>query len=476
MARTNTPKYLERMKSGAYRVSIPVPKHLQEALKKTRIKKALDTHSVAEASERSHAVIHEVISFLNKVENGSIPSPTSARAIASAWSDNDLTEIALEMRQDLERHTTGTDAYEQALEAIQITADSLRGDLIGIDVDDHLQEEIAVYDEKRQTKSAAFHALATGRSTPADIKVDTFLSLMKWNARTKKDFERAFGLLRDWCHQKKVNFKLENINRKTASLFVEHLASNEERKLTNRTINKYVSSINQYWHWLEKRDYLAANEASPWIGQTLAKDRVTEDERERPFTDEEITRLFSKLPPQSYLRDAMAIGALTGARLDAIICLKRKDITEDKCFRFKPQKKENASRKVPIHSALTSLVARLGDGKGPEEDLFPECPPVNDATPQERSSPASKAFTRFRRSVEVMDAVEGKRRDRVNFHSFRRWFITKAYQAKIPEVTIQRVVGHKPQSVTAGVYLGDLTVDQLRECVEAVQLPAAVPL
>jgi integrase len=201
---------------------------------------------------------------------------------------------------------------------------------------------------------------------------------------------------------------------------------------------------------------------------------VTEDERERPFTDEEISRLFGKVPPQPYLRDAMAIGALTGARLDAIICLKRKDITDDKCFRFKPQKKENASRKVPIHSALFSLVERLCDGKRPEDDLFPECPPVDDSTPQERSSPASKAFTRFRRSVDVMDAVEGKRRDRVNFHSFRRWFITKAFQAKIPEVTIQRVVGHKPQSVTAGVYLGDLTVDQLRECVEAVNLPAGV--
>lgn len=84
--------------------------------------------------------------------------------------------------------------------------------------------------------------------------------------------------------------------------------------------------------------------------------------------------------------------------------------------------------------------------------------------------PAVKAFTYYRKTLGVTDAVEGKRRDRVNFHSFRRWFVTKAIQAGQPELTVQIVVVHKPQSVAASVPWG-LSLEQLTECVEAVKLP-----
>lgn len=107
-----------------------------------------------------------------------------------------------------------------------------------------------------------------------------------------------------------------------------------------------------------------------------AKVQPKEDEKERPFTDDKMVKLFSGQPNQSYLKDVMLIGALTGARIDAIIGLKRKDITEDGNIRFKPQKREKASRMVPIHSALKSTMERLVDGKQPDDDPFPECPPV----------------------------------------------------------------------------------------------------
>jgi hypothetical protein len=42
---------------------------------------------------------------------------------------------------------------------------------------------------------------------------------------------------------------------------------------------------------------------------------------------------------------------------------------------------------------------------------------------------ASNEFTEYRRSVGVEEVVKGRRRSLVNFHSFRRYFITKAEQA-----------------------------------------------
>jgi integrase len=65
----------------------------------------------------------------------------------------------------------------------------------------------------------------------------------------------------------------------------------------------------------------------------------------------------------------------------------------------------------------------------------------------------------------------GKRRSRVNFHSFRRWFITMAERADQPESIIAVVVGHKRASMTLGVYSGGPLMEQARRCVEAVSLP-----
>lgn len=53
-----------------------------------------------------------------------------------------------------------------------------------------------------------------------------------------------------------------------------------------------------------------------------------------------------------------------------------------------------------------------------------------DASPsQQRSNKAGKAFKSYREKLGVRDKVQGVRRSRVNFHSFRRWFITEAERA-----------------------------------------------
>lgn len=70
--------------------------------------------------------------------------------------------------------------------------------------------------------------------------------------------------------------------------------------------------------------------------------------------------------------------------------------------------------------------------------------------------------------------VPGKRRSLVNFHSFRRWFITKAERADQPESIIAVVVGYKRQGMTLGRYSAGPLMEQARRCVEAVQLPHPV--
>jgi hypothetical protein len=55
----------------------------------------------------------------------------------------------------------------------------------------------------------------------------------------------------------------------------------------------------------------------------------------------------------------------------------------------------------------------------------------------ERYMPLSKRFNRYRKDLGVHEQDEGKRQSRVDFHSFRRWLITKADQADIPPHIIE---------------------------------------
>lgn len=437
-----------------------MPRDMVKIIGKTRLKRSLETHSQAEAERRKHAVVAEFLAMIEAARAGRLPKVVvTGIAATPSMSSKDLTSLALDLRASLQSQEGNSEATELETEGIYQVAEKIRGKEVAVDE----ETDSPIFDRQSEEKAGQFLRVALGKETPVREPLDLFHAQVKWSPRTKSDSSRAIAALEDWCKKCRLPFVIEAITRRRAGQFIGDLAASTERPLTNRTINKYLSCLSQFWFWLEN--------SSPWSRQSLPKVQPVEDEKERPFTDEEMIKLFAGEPNQSYLKDVMLIGALTGARIDAIVSLKRKDITDSGNFRFKPQKRERGSREVPIHSALKSIVERLMDGKRPDDDLFPECPPVAADKPQERSMPAVKAFTYYRRTIGVTDAVEGKRRDRINFHSFRRWFVTKAIQAGQAELTVQIVVGHKPQSVVAGVYLGGLTMEQMAECVEAVKLP-----
>ena len=131
--------------------------------------------------------------------------------------------------------------------------------------------------------------------------------------------------------------------------------------------------------------------------------------------------------------------------------------------------------KWAVVAELKAIIDRAGrEGKHGADDLFPEYPvPKRSTSQRERSFRASNEFTEYRRSVGVEEVVPGCRRSLVNFHSFRRYFITKAEQADQMEHIIAVVVGHKRTGMTLGRYSGGPLLEQARRCVEAVRLPWA---
>ena len=90
---------------------------------------------------------------------------------------------------------------------------------------------------------------------------------------------------------------------------------------------------------------------------------------------------------------------------------------------------------------------------------------------RERSFKTSNHFMEYRKLCGVSHDVPGKRRSLVNFHSFRRWFISRLEQADVPGNLIAGIAGHKNGTITLDVYSEGPLMRSARRAVAKVKLP-----
>jgi integrase len=294
--------------------------------------------------------------------------------------------------------------------------------------------------------------------------VDKWLAEKPMKPRQQTDYRRAVVKLEGWLGSHKLPATVEGCTRRVAGRYVTEVFV--EAGVNPRTANKDISCLSSYWVWLERKGIVGEN---IWTKQSLAKREPKKNEAKRPYTDEEMKTLFTGKTTQ-LLKDMMATAALSGMRVEEIARLTVGDIYKN-CFDITEAKTKAGVRMVPIHPALNGIITRRTQGKGPKDPLFPELPIPKEGSPIERSQKVVKSFTTYRRKVGVDDVPEGARQSRVDFHSFRRWFITKAEQAQQPVHFIEALVGHKRTGMTLGRYSGGPLVQQFRDCVQAVQLP-----
>jgi integrase len=302
-------------------------------------------------------------------------------------------------------------------------------DPTGLLLHDHLEALEAKHGER---VAMEFADRAYGKATPIGEHLPAFLvSRGELKADTRKRHEAAVKNLSAWLKGEGLPATIQAVDRRTAVAYVDQLSPGHPDP----------QRLSLIWEWMVKREHATAD---PWRDlQAAPRARV---EPERAWTDSEMRQLLDG-PCSPSLRLLMEVGALTGARLDAIINMR---VVGDTII-LPAQKKERGPRTIPLHSHLKEALA---DFKGWQWT---------------NSGAASALFVLYRRKVLGPDPV-GRRRAVANFHSFRRWFISQAERAGIDERIISDVVGHARRSMT-GRYSAGATMEQMRVCVEAVKLP-----
>ncbi len=404
---------------GSIRVVVKVPPKLQDVVGKKRLRALLGTKKPLEAEALKWPVIAELKRQIAHAKSGA----------AKGASTPSYVETALAIRDELRaarkgRHPTGL-SEDTMDEIIDMTVDRI--------MEQHGPQRATVFDD-----------VARGRATPLDTYKNDWLQRLR-SGRTKEAWGRALDKLSAWCAKNDFPETLEAVTPEVAG---DYVTKQFERKGVRRgTANKDIGALSSYWNYLVEK---SKAERNPWEKKRLKKEppSITSDIdlSKRPFTSEEATALIIGITDRT-TADMQAISALSGMRISEIAALRVKHVSGQKVT-VPGTKTANARRVIPIHPALASLMQRRTEGKDADDYLIEELPDqLSDR--RSRAAPVSQAFTRYRRNLGVDDRVSGISQSRIDFHSWRRWFIQQAGQAFMQTPgcgftpwTIADVVGH----------------------------------
>lgn len=451
-------------RGSKFYVSVRVPESLRGVVtggRQTHIRRSLKTTKEAEALRRFPLVLAEIkgqLEAARRDESGALkgrtpPKPTIDQE--AAWWRERLISVGVDPAAAMSDDGFNRHVYDVLGEPIGGRWDGDR--------------EHPVYDPQRDAASHTLVDLVTGRRVPVMTELERFIANKRADGKMTPKYEdrarRTVQSLSEWLADRQKD-SLGAVDRREAGLYAEHLSS---LHTSPQTVTSRLSVLSSYWRWMERRGLAREN---PWRDQAPEKRTAPTDADKRPFTDLEVAALLSGTT-YTTLHDLMRIAALSGLRIEEIAQLTVRDCA-DGLFNVRVAKTKAGVRRVPIHTALAPIIARRSQGKDPSAFLIEELVPVGSGR---RSAKASERFTAYRRQLGLDERGEGQRQSDIDFHSWRRWFTTKAEGAGQEPHIISAVVGHTlgRQGTTLSVYSGGPSVEQMRAVVESVRLPPGIP-
>lgn len=453
-----------------YWVRVSVPPLLVKPLGVGReVKRSLRTHDLATAVTRRDDAVASIKAAFSLAQRGNF---LAARQALWGWQDpaeTNLTQRAIATRADLASIAESSPELAEML--LAMAKENVVGPPLG-----HGQNGEPYYDHASLKAAQAFEEIASGKATPISALLDEWLDLSPVAARTKVKRRRELERFCAWLEEGGGLATVERVTAKVAGKYVNGVLIGETKRAGRepkaQTVNSAVSALSTFWQWLNDQGHA---EQQPWARKRMkqrAEHQRDEDTRARPWTDDELAKLLTVGP--QLMRDLVRFAALTGMRQSEIACLRVEDVArldDGLWVTIRRAKTKAGRRRVPIHPDLVQLIEGRCDGKAGDAPLFDDIRKKRKQF-EERGASVATEFAALIRTHELADIPAGERQSRTNFHSLRRWFVTKAEQAGQPPHVIASVVGHSRQGLTLGLYSGGPSDQQLRACVEAVKLPS----
>lgn len=424
-------------------------------LKVSHLQTALNTGHYAEAVRRLPVVVRDLRLQLEQHRSPQAKPPRVSVDERAAW---------WRARIEAAGRLPSEGVPETMLPEWEAELEERLGPVIG--ADEHAPGRPVHANEEEGVRLAG---LVFGKVLPVDAELERFIAEQVRTVRYADRHRRAVARLKAWMLETLGTDDLRRVTRRSAGEFYDHLLN---AGVATATANSLTSSLVVYWRWMDRRIGIEGN---PWVGQTRRARAGEAVADKRPFTDDEVARLLSG-PTYGTLHDLMRIAALSGMRISEIARL-TVETSADGVFRVTEGKTASSVREVPIHPDLKRLVDQRRCGKTEDVRLFDELKD-SPSRKKEISAKASERFTEYRRKLGIDSRAEGQRQSDVDFHSFRRWFVTKAEMAGQPPHLISAVVGHVEgrKGMTLGTYSGGPSRKQREAVVAAVRLPKGAPV
>ena len=423
-------------------VRVTVPRALRAIVGAREIVRSLKTHDLRDASRKKHAVLAQIADVLSRAERGNSLEPASPAYLLQVAKDTRAAVRAGEItEQDAAANIDhATDEHLQAA-ARKFGIDERTGDPLL-----STSQERAVVQANRIVADDSFHLLSDLLETYLkEVEKHVVRSTHREKKRELTEFLEWAGLAAD----------VNSVTRRMAARYVsEHLLG---KNLAPATVKDTIMHLHAFWSWMDDRALLAENALNPWTRMTRSvKESTRGKAKRRPWTDEELKTLIEGCDKGDPLLPMIMIAAFTGMRRDEIASLRVNDISEG-AIKIREGKTSAAVRPVPIHPALSPLIANLQQS-AKDRFLIPGL--LTGGEDAKRGHLIGKRFGTLRDRLEFDKALD--------FHGLRRAFITRLESAGVPVSTVKLIVGHSRSDITFGLYSGGLPLKALAEAVEKI--------
>jgi integrase len=231
------------------------------------------------------------------------------------------------------------------------------------------------------------------------------------------------------------------------------------KTLSVSSINKYLHNLTHFFEWAKRQGFYEGE--NPAHSLIIPKGAKVRGEKRKPFTDDELARIFghpdfkrqlARNPERYWLVLTLLY---TGARREEIAQLNLSDIQSEGTILFfnittddsgEGLKNEHSKRRVPVHSHLLKLgfQAYLNQMKAAGSNrLFPQLTKGRNGY----GDAVGKWFGRYLTAkLHLTDPAKV-------VHSFRHTFITRLHSLAIPQTIAEILVGHAADGVHGQVYL-----------------------